>query len=696
MLSLVFMTTLMLNQCGIQSVDAANSDSDSQHKSRSRRRQNHRIQFQLPSPLVKVSYSNDKDSDSSSSSLSSLYHRYLQPTETLEQTDPIVAEESPYRPLRIKFDTQPLIETLKQSQFSDDPQDIITQARGNAIINTVLPQIESLWSQALSIIPSKQDLVIPADVCFELYNFPPEWSDSNRGIKDTDLLMFISAFDTIGDTELCNSKDEALSTLAVSSPCAIDPHSDRPVVGFANVCLNTITTNEDGAVDPASVQTMIDVLSHELVHVLGLNSELYKYFRNSKNGKSLTKRKKTFLGKDAGFEISEAQCVNGQSTRMMEVPCENTVQYKTESIVYNNGMVERGYYEVLLPTVATVAQNHFNCPTLSGVRLENQPTSEDCFGSHFDERTWFTEFMSAVYDEDAAVLSPLTLAFLEDTGWYKSDFTQASNSPFGLKAGCDFVNESCIVDEKVPAYGKGFFCDDLSGEEWMCGPSHEFRAKCDLESYAYPRRTYFEPNHLGPSFTHADFCPMAVSKAVDCDDDSGDVVKIHPQIEVFGSGSQCIDVTIKGNGKGKGNGNVSNVKQKMSSACLKTGCNSDLRTFDFEVENKIYSCDSDYQIIHANVSSIEYEFTCPRITQVCPNMFCPSMCSGKGVCDWDAAIPMCKCFDKNDTTEGCYESNLNEAKACNPSSAFRLGGHYGYHGTVLVVVSMLTAWLWVW
>ena len=47
-----------------------------------------------------------------------------------------------------------------------------------------------------------------------------------------------------------------------------------------------------------------------------------------------------------------------------------------------------------------------------------------------------------------------------DTGWYKCDFTQASNSPFGLGAGCDFVNENCIVDEMVPDYGKGFFCNE--------------------------------------------------------------------------------------------------------------------------------------------------------------------------------------------------------------------------------------------
>jgi hypothetical protein len=80
-----------------------------------------------------------------------------------------------------------------------------------------------------------------------------------------------------------------------------------------------------------------------------------------------------------------------------------------------------------------------------------------------------------------------------DTGWYKCDFTQASNSPFGLGAGCDFVNENCIVDEMVPDYGKGFFCNEKKEKKWTCGPSHMFRGTCDLEEYSYPQRTYFEP-----------------------------------------------------------------------------------------------------------------------------------------------------------------------------------------------------------
>lgn len=34
------------------------------------------------------------------------------------------------------------------------------------------------------------------------------------------------------------------------------------------------------------------------------------------------------------------------------------------------------------------------------------------------------------------------------------------------------------------------------------------------------------------------------------------------------------------------------------------------------------------------------------------------MCSGKGICNWEATLgPTCECFDTNDATAGCFNSN---------------------------------------
>lgn len=139
-------------------------------------------------------------------------------------------------------------------------------------------------------------------------------------------------------------------------------------------------------------------------------------------------------------------------------------------------------------------------------------------------------------------------------------------------------------------------------ESYLC-------SKCDAilpRSYLYDLMkltcdVFINFQHLGPSFTHADFCPMVVSDAQDCNKASDS--KTFPALEVFSDSSKCMDVTVGGT---------------KSAVCLKSGCNPDLQTFDFEVGNKIYSCSKDHEILTADISSTQYQIHCPRLAQVCP------------------------------------------------------------------------------
>lgn len=140
-----------------------------------------------------------------------------------------------------------------------------------------------------------------------------------------------------------------------------------------------------------------------------------------------------------------------------------------------------------------VARNQFACQSITGARLENQPSnSADCFGSHLDERFFLTDLMSAFYDISAGYFSPMTLAVFEDSGHYIANYDISQNSPFGLAAGCDFIDGKCIVDDSVPDYGKGYFCDNVSeyisetdfgDSTWQCDPTHSERGHCDLYEF---------------------------------------------------------------------------------------------------------------------------------------------------------------------------------------------------------------------
>ena len=185
--------------------------------------------------------------------------------------------------------------------------------------------------------------------------------------------------------------------------------------------------------------------------------------------------------------------------------------------VANNG---QRYAMIVTPKVRAIARNQFDCQSLEGAKLENQPTgTESCTGDHWDEHDYYPEALSGVISPTTNVLSHLTLALMEDSGWYQANYTQGRMNPWGLGAGCDFVEEPCIKineggDPYLPDYAEGYFC--LKEGARGCSPELTHKMACSVLDYFYimPRELppdrfqYFpdEPTKGGPR--QADFCPM--------------------------------------------------------------------------------------------------------------------------------------------------------------------------------------------
>jgi len=577
-------------------------------------------------------------------------------------------EENKAQNIRILFETTALENTIANA-------DAMTKIRGQAIIDEVLPTVAFVFSQSLKVLRTKL-LNIPKDACFGYFTnyIPDAWM--NPGLSDVDLVMFISSFETLGNQNLCKS-DSGLSTLAVSSPCNLESTSDRPVVGFANICLDANTLGiTNGKVNPEDILMMEDIVQHELTHVMGLNSALYKYYRSAFDNSPLTPRRGGLFGSQQSFNTKTFECVNGQSSKVMDNISENTLVFKEENVrVANNQVVKRGYYEMVLPTVTQVARNQFNCQSLTGARIENQPTSNDCIGSHFDERYFFDDIMSALYDEHAAYFSPLVLAMLEDTGWYLSDFEKAENPAFGLGRGCGFVKKECLIDGNIPNYSKGYFCNKIENTQY-CGPSHHYRAKCDLMRNQNPGRVYFPPNlsDLGPQFTHADWCPMIVNSQVSCDNEQATKIDA---IEVFDSASRCMNVEMS-NGA-------------LTALCVRAYCDQKSNNFVFNIGTSTYICGigDEGKMMPVTAGNKSYRFICPPLTQACPDFFCPGMCSGKGTCVWkEDGNASCECFDATDTTPGCFKSPINNPK---PNASYKMNfSLVSFLSIVFIIFKFLT------
>ena len=280
-----------------------------------------------------------------------------------------------YKPMRIRFETKAL----------DDIRDSSNAAKIDWFKTEILQATAAFWSSALSVVPVSGNLRISSG---ELDSFSycgdSEFTEvpnehKSTGVEDTDLILYVSGS---ASERFCPER-----TLAVAVPCNFDQF-DRPTAGAINVCLSGIVLNSDGTSSPDVVQDYIDVTIHEVAHVLGHSSNSYRFFWDPETGTERTARP---------FSETTVTCVDG-AERTLVLPDTNTMEI---------GIDDRGrrFAAIVTPKVRTIARNQFNCQTLTGAALENQPTrAESCVGDHWDERLFYPEALSGVISPTTNIL----------------------------------------------------------------------------------------------------------------------------------------------------------------------------------------------------------------------------------------------------------------------------------------------------
>lgn len=280
------------------------------------------------------------------------------------------------------------------------------------------------------------------------------------------------------------------------------------------------------------------------------------------------------------------------------------------------------------------------------------------------QRLFYTELMGPLLSDEINIFSALTVALMEDSGWYKPNYNLAKNSIFGLGAGCAFVTGDCLIDGLVPSYSKGFFCnyvlkrgaqDTLQGTP-TCDASHYFISECDLIDQADARNggkdipevyQYFDNPKIGPyRLIEADYCPTASLRSEDCRNPRSSQFPG----EIFGPTSKCFNMrapSIFGNGDN-------------FAACFPTYCNPEEQAVEITIGNKNVLCEYDGQVhpfptgLASSASGDVIE--CPKFAVICPHLVCPQNCSGRGICNFGAPRPRCECFDPADFTPNCIDT----------------------------------------
>ncbi|CCW69087.1 unnamed protein product [Phytomonas sp. Hart1] len=220
--------------------------------------------------------------------------------------------------------------------------------------------------------------------------------------------------------------------------------SGRPLAGASNI----------GSVDTMNVISSIRTLSHELLHALGFDSLIFK------------------------------------NRNMVDTV---SVRNKPPSIVLSS------------PKVVEVARAHYGCSTMQFMELEDMG-DDGSVDSHWKMRNAKDELMAPA--SIAGFYTAITIAAMEDTGYYKGNYGNAESMVWGKNAGCVLFDENCVINgvSQVPE----MFCDRkiASNSKYKCTSDRMGIGNCMMEYHTSlpPYFQYFPNRKMGGKYDWMDYC----------------------------------------------------------------------------------------------------------------------------------------------------------------------------------------------
>ncbi|XP_075687136.1 leishmanolysin-like peptidase, partial [Rhinoderma darwinii] len=321
---------------------------------------------------------------------------------------------------------------------------------------------------------------------------PPD----NGGIRDADFILYVGAI----TTERCSQEN----IVAYAAYCQLEAEMDRPIAGYANLCPNMISTQ------PQEFAGMLSTVKHEIIHALGFSAGLFALYRDD-HGEPLTPRHMNDLP-----TFNESLGVYQWSEKVVRTVTRNWD-------VRGAKMVQHNVYLLVTPRVTEEVRNHFDCPILEGMELENQGGMGTEL-NHWEKRLLENEAMTGSHTQNR-VFSRITLALMEDTGWYRANYSMAQKLDWGRGKGCDFAMKSCkfwIDQQSRKKQNVSPFCDTLRSNplKLTCRQDQRAVAICNLQRFpkSLPQEyQYFDhipgvPQedlaYYGGAVEIADFCPF--------------------------------------------------------------------------------------------------------------------------------------------------------------------------------------------
>ncbi|XP_014238873.1 leishmanolysin-like peptidase isoform X2 [Trichogramma pretiosum] len=364
------------------------------------------------------------------------------------------------------------------------------------------------------------------------------------GIDGADFVFYVSAM----STERCKKG----LTVAYAAHCQQEAALDRPIAGHANLCPESISTKSQ------ELETLLSTVKHEILHALGFSVSLYAFYRDDK-GEPRTRRTET--GKPPLNKTL-------QTHQWSESTIRTVIRHSWQ---VHGGSVRREMQMVVTPRVTAEVRAHFGCQDLEGAELEDQGEDGTAL-THWEKRVFENEAMTGTHTQNP-VYSRITLALMEDTGWYSANYSMAQELGWGRGLGCDFAMKSCkewIVTKTAKSSRKSIhpFCNKVKRDplQTECTDDRSSVALCNLVEHPTPLPKQYQnfdriPNvprgkeeYYGGSVSLADYCPYnqeftwrannTIVRGSHClYEDNNPHSKKNFALEKYGSNSRCFDHT---------------------------------------------------------------------------------------------------------------------------------------------------------
>ena len=279
-------------------------------------------------------------------------------------------------------------------------------------------------------------------------------------------------------------------------------------------------------------------------------------------------------------------------------------------------------YYIASSLVLNAIKKHFGCNSISKFLLENQG-GEGTVGAHWESRYMLGDYMVST-DYPGAVMSDITLALFDATGYYKTKPYSGGLFKFGKNKGCDFLDKKCIESGKPISEDE--FC--ITPYEPKCSNARNMKLSCYLEDYSKYDvdipidYQYFDNKYLG-GFWPANFCPVALELNAENDYfnyscNVGKSILNSDYGETIGYDSLCFISSLLPS--------TSSQKETTQAVCYKVKCNSSNKNYEVQIGSKKITCPTNGGIMTS--SDFKGKINCAKYDDVCQtnnNIICSEM-----------------------------------------------------------------------